>query len=441
MSDVHTELLGDLAVARRGITYSESALRENPEDGLPYVNMKSFLKDGGYNVAGMKYYAGFYTGADITRENDLLIANTDVTRDGDIIGVPAFLPEELQQGGALFSHHVTKLSVSTKLNVKYLYYLLCSDEYRRAMKKYARGTTVLMLDMHGIKRIPIKYPISKRDQKEIAAILSATDRAIEKTEALIVKYQQIKAGLMHDLFTRGVLPNGQLRPPRSAAPELYQETAIGWIPREWRVTKLGAMAKIVSGVTLGPKESPIDTVDVPYLRVANVQDGYLNLTEMKTVRISRKTLEYLRLLPGDVLMNEGGDFDKLGRGAVWAGEIEDCVHQNHVFRVRVDTSVLKPQYLAYYSESSFGKKYFLLSSKQSTNLASINSTQLNAYPMALPNGAEQDEIVRRVSGANQRIHTLRNNATKLHVQKLGLMQDLLTGKVPVQVDEPEAAHV
>lgn len=277
-------------------------------------------------------------------------------------------------------------------------------------------------------------------QVQIASIMDATDNAIEKTEALIEKCQQIKAGLMHDLFTRGVLPNGQLRPPRSKAPELYQETAIGWIPKEWDVAKLGSMAKIVSGVTLGAKEIPSNTIEAPYLRVANVQDGYLDLNEIKTVSISRKTLEYLRLLPGDVLMNEGGDFDKLGRGAVWAGEIEDCVHQNHVFRVRTDPNKLLPHYLALYSESSFGKKYFLLSSKQSTNLASINSTQLNAYPIARPDASEQQEIVTRLDGVNRRIIALRIEADKLHCQKLGLMQDLLTGEVEVQVNEVERVN-
>ncbi len=434
MSKTHTKLLGELASARRGITYSESALRDNPEDGLPYINMKSFLKDGGYNREGLKYYAGFHTTADLTKENDLLIANTDVTRDGDIIGVPALLPSELNGHGVLFSHHVTRLSVSSQLDTRYLYYLLCTDEYRRAMKKYARGTTVLMLDMQGIQRIPIRYPAAVETQKRSAHILDSIDTAIEKTEALIAKYQQIKAGLMHDLFTRGVLPNGQLRPPREQAPALYQETAIGWIPKEWAVRNLGSMARIVSGVTLGSKESGSGGLEVPYLRVANVQDGYLDLTEIKTVRVTRKELEQLRLQVGDVLMNEGGDFDKLGRGAVWSGEIEDCVHQNHVFRVRTDSSSLLPYFLAFYSESSFGKKYFLISSKQSTNLASINSTQLNAYPIALPSREEQQAIIKRISAVNGRIEQMKTEAGKLRNQKSGLMHDLLFGKVPVTIE-------
>ena len=244
---------------------------------------------------------------------------------------------------------------------------------------------------------------------------------------------------MHDLFTRGVLPNGQLRPSREEAPELYQEAAIGWIPREWRLRPLGEMASIVSGVTLGAKIGLTETIDAPYLRVANVQDGYLDLSEIKTVRISSKTLEQLRLEPGDVLMNEGGDFDKLGRGAVWQGEIENCVHQNHVFRVRCNAGTLLPTYLAFFSESTFGKKYFVMSSKQSTNLASINSTQLKAYPVALPPLVEQAAITLHVQRAKHRQDALKAQATKLQTQKLGLMQDLLTGKVPVTVGSSDSA--
>ena len=327
-----------------------------------------------------------------------------------------------------------KSGVSNTVFLKHAVELNAAYLHRRS-----QGSTFAAVSTDDVKTVPI--PVFKPEKQEkIATILTGIDIAIEKTEALIAKYQQIKAGLMHDLFTRGVLPNGQLRPPREQAPELYQETAIGWIPREWAVRNLGSMARIVSGVTLGPKENCSGGLEVPYLRVANVQDGYLDLTEIKTVRIARKELEQLRLQVGDVLMNEGGDFDKLGRGAVWSGEIEDCVHQNHVFRVRTDSSKLLPHFLAFYSESTFGKKYFLISSKQSTNLASINSTQLNAYPIALPSREEQQAIIERISAANCRIEQMKSEAGKLRNQKFGLMHDLLTGQVPVKVEEPEVGY-
>ncbi len=333
---------------------------------------------------------------------------------------------------------IIALKESSEIEQSFLFYqllLMRPDVYR-----YTAQTTQSNLNAGSVKRLPISYPKDKREQKKIAAILTGIDITIEKTEALIAKYQQIKAGLMHDLFTRGVLPNGQLRPTREQAPELYQETAIGWIPKEWVVRELGSMASIVSGVTLGSKGSSSGGIEAPYLRVANVQDGYLDLTEIKTVRVTRREFSQLCLQVGDVLMNEGGDFDKLGRGTVWSGEIDGCVHQNHVFRVRTDDAVLLPLFLAFYSESSFGKKYFLVSSKQSTNLASINSTQLNAYPIALPSVVEQQAVIDRVSAANSRIEKLRAEVCKLRSKKSGLMHDLLTGKVPVKVaDAPGTA--
>jgi type I restriction enzyme S subunit len=320
---------------------------------------------------------------------------------------------------------------SSKLQPKFVFYSLANQHRYQTFDYTTKAHPSVIQKLYWLPTIGYEQ------QEKIATILTGIDTAIEKTEALIAKYQQIKAGLMYDLFTRGVLPNSQLRPPREQAPELYQETAIGWIPKQWAVRNLGSMARIVSGVTLGSKESGSGGLEVPYLRVANVQDGYLDLTEIKTVRVTRKELEQLRLQVGDVLMNEGGDFDKLGRGAVWSGEIEDCVHQNHVFRVRTDSSSLLPYFLAFYSESSFGKKYFLISSKQSTNLASINSTQLNAYPIALPSREEQQAIIKRISAVNGRIEQMKTEAGKLRNQKSGLMHDLLTGKVPVKVEEAE----
>lgn len=125
-------------------------------------------------------------------------------------------------------------------------------------------------------------------------------------------------------------------------------------------------------------------------------------------------------------MNEGGDFDKLGRGTVWNEEIVPCVHQNHVFRVRPATERLGSQYLAFWSQSTLGKKYFLLSSKQSTNLASINSSQLHRFPVALPQRPEQLEIENRLLAHGGMMAAESARLAKLRQQKQGLMQALLT---------------
>jgi type I restriction enzyme S subunit len=107
------------------------------------------------------------------------------------------------------------------------------------------------------------------EQKRIAEILSTVDEAIEQTEALIAKYQQIKAGLMHDLFTRGVTPDGRLRPTRILAPHLYKESPLGWIPKEWEVKPLSAFTQ--HDITYGIVQAgPHVENGVPYIRTGDM---------------------------------------------------------------------------------------------------------------------------------------------------------------------------
>jgi len=154
---------------------------------------------------------------------------------------------------------------------------------------------------------------------------------------------------------------------------------------------LSEVATVQTGLAMG-KTVNGEALELPYLRVANVQDGHLDLEVIKTVTVSPSDVDRFSLQPGDVLFTEGGDFDKLGRGTVWRGEIPNCLHQNHVFAVRPSPSKLLPEFLAALASSAHGRRYFQLSSKQSTNLASINSTQLKEFPVPLPSLDLQREI-------------------------------------------------
>jgi len=146
---------------------------------------------------------------------------------------------------------------------------------------------------------------------------------------------------------------------------------------------------------------------------------------------------------GDVLMTEGGDFDKLGRGTMWKGQIDPCLHQNHIFRVRPHSDTLNSEYLAAITSSDYGRHYFLLCAKQTTNLASINATQVKAFPLLVPDSREQEAIAHRIRSIDEKIALEHDQQDKLQLIKTGLMQDLLTGKVRVSVDEVKEtlAHV
>ena len=165
-------------------------------------------------------------------------------------------------------------------------------------------------------------------------------------------------------------------------------------PKGLSVVPLSDVAEVISGVAKGRKLAPAESVELPYMRVANVKDGHLDLSEVKTIEIKRSEVAKLLIQPGDLLMTEGGDPDKLGRAALWAGEIDTCVHQNHIFKVRSDRSHLVPAYLRSLVGSSYGKAYFLSVAKKTTGIASINKTQLSAFPVVLPPLGHQQDFAR-----------------------------------------------
>lgn len=167
-------------------------------------------------------------------------------------------------------------------------------------------------------------------------------------------------------------------------------------PARWAWVRLGNLAEVVGGVTKGRDLKGRKRLSVPYLRVANVQRGFLALDEMKEIEIAEEELPKYRLERGDVLFTEGGDWDKLGRSTIWQAEIEPCIHQNHVFRARLVSSQLDPAWFSAFANSPVGRRYFENAAKRTTNLASINMTQLRNCPMPLPPLAEQKRIVARV---------------------------------------------
>jgi type I restriction enzyme, S subunit len=172
--------------------------------------------------------------------------------------------------------------------------------------------------------------------------------------------------------------------------------------KRWSEMELAAVAEIQGGIQKGKKRKPgTELKTVPYLRVANVQQGYLDLTEVKEIKATEAEIEKLRLVAGDVLMNEGGDPDKLGRGWVWQDELPLCIHQNHVFRVRPNEEILDPFFLTYFANSET-KKFFQSNAKQTTGIASISKKQLSKFPIQVPPLNEQRRIVAKIENLTAR---------------------------------------
>jgi len=206
------------------------------------------------------------------------------------------------------------------------------------------------------------------------------------------------------------------------------------VPAHWHLARLKFVAKVQTGVAKGKDNIGKVTVEVPYLRVANVQDGYLDLDEVSTIEIPADDLPRYRLRAGDVLMNEGGDFDKLGRGHVWDGSIDPCIHQNHVFAVR--PLGISPRWLNAVTSSDYAQFYFMSRSKQSTNLASISSTNLMELPVVIPTAVEQEALLNAIDAqcatCDRMIESGQSAIQLLLERRSALVTAAVTGKIDVR---------
>lgn len=187
----------------------------------------------------------------------------------------------------------------------------------------------------------------------------------------------------------------------SAKAHLFESQVIN----RWPAFSLGDIADIRAGVTLG-RQLRHSTVTLPYLRVANVQDGYFDLHEIKEVPILTGEQEKWRLRDGDILLTEGGDWDKLGRGAVWHEAVPNCIYQNHIFRVRLNPAEFDPEFVSALIGSPYGKSYFQSAAKKTTNLATVNQKELKALLVFRPPLREQRRIVERLRQVEARLDAL-----------------------------------
>lgn len=249
--------------------------------------------------------------------------------------------------------------------------------------------------------------------------------------------EQIRIADILQVWDDAICVTTELWAKQKEEAELVRETLLEPVLKHVRVP-LSDVATVRTGLAKG-KTGQRDVVEVPYLRVANVQDGRLDLKEVKRIEVAREHVDRYSLQAGDVLMTEGGDFDKLGRGTVWVGEISPCLHQNHVFAVRPKPGRVHPGFIAAIAASDHGRSYFLSCAKRSTNLASINSTQLKALPVPLVPMAEQERIVAVVDTAMQVAHGTREMVDRLVQEKAALMADLLTGKRRVGLEREGVA--
>jgi type I restriction enzyme, S subunit len=333
---------------------------------------------------------------------------------------------------AVCSNFIARMPVADGFFPRFLTYLHAALYAARInTRSIKQSTGIQNLDSSSYLSEIAAYP----DLDEQRAIARFLDREAVRIDGLVAKERRLVELLQEEhmaLITHAITKGLDSKAAR-------KDSGAQWlvaIPANWEVKPLKAVSNLQTGLTLGKKFEDGSLTSRPYLRVANVQDGYLSLDDVTEVELPGKDAARYELRKGDVLMTEGGDFDKLGRGYVWEGSIAGCLHQNHIFAVRPKRDLLRSYFLAHVMSSGYGRAYFTATSKQSTNLASTNSTKVRNLPVPLPSLAEQDMILSSISEGTERINALiakvRDAIDRLKELRTALISAAVTGKIDVR---------
>ncbi len=322
------------------------------------------------------------------------------------------------------------LSPRSEHDARFVYYILTTQT--DLLQALGRGSTFMELATDDLKTLKLIFPPLPR-QRAIAAYL---DRETAKIDAMIAAKQRLLAllvekrrALITHAVTRGLNPDAPMK-----------DSGVEWlgeIPGHWTLTRLKFLAEIRGGVTLGKSYGNKPLVDVPYLRVANVQVGRVKLDEVKTISVPVDERDRHLLRAGDLLMTEGGDIDKLGRGCVWRDQIKPCIHQNHVFAVR--PYHVDPEWMARWTDADPSRAYFEITAKRSTNLASISGSNIGELPVLIPPDVETALILSHIEHGTRQLDAL----SEYTVCTLQLLQDrrsaLIAAAVTGQIEVEDAA--
>ncbi|WP_419923711.1 restriction endonuclease subunit S [Candidatus Poriferisocius sp.] len=292
------------------------------------------------------------------------------------------------------------------LDRRYLLHYLRTPEMIASASSKTVGINLPRLSPKVLEVFQIPLP-RVEEQRRIAGVLDAAEALRAKRHQALERLDSLTQAIFIEMFGDPV------------------SNPWGW--RDDRV--LADVSEVRSGITKGRKTGSDTLTAVPYLAVANVQDGFIQLEPLKSIEATGAEISKYSLQIGDIVLTEGGDPDKLGRGAVWNGQVDPCIHQNHVFRVRLIDDSMTPEFLSRLLGSHRGKRYFLRMAKQTTGIASINMTQLRAFPLLEPPRAAQDEFLSRLLRIQEVEATIQHSRKQLDVLFASLQQRAFRGEL------------
>lgn len=336
---------------------------------------------------------------------------------------------------AVCSNFCARLTPAPGVDSRYLSYVLASVYSQKLNELAIKQTTGIQnLDSGAYFATPWAWP-EEDEQRRIANFLDAETARIDRLAELRRHQQKTLEERAYAAISEILIP-GILTAPRNEWPW-------PWLPHmepSMPLVRLGYVCRLQNGLTVDSKrDSGRDAVVRPYLRVANVQAGYVDLGEVSEIKVPREMAERSTLRSGDVLMTEGGDLDKLGRGTVWRGELPNCLHQNHVFAIRPEPDRLDADYLALMTQSLHGRCYFESTGSRTTNLASTNSSKILSFPIPLPSMEKQRKLTTQAQTALESASLLKQRLARQLELLAEHRQALITAAVTGQFDVATAS--
>jgi type I restriction enzyme S subunit len=388
-------------------------------------NPKSPFKVEDANDEG--FFPFFTSGEVVLKHNHLLV-------DGENIflstGGSAYV--KFHTGKASYSADTWVIRIKNSVLGNKLFYYFLQRKINHITYKYFIGSGLEHLQKDYFKsNFIVVFPESSKEQKKIAEILETVDKAIEKTDAIIEKYKRIKHGLMHDLLTKGIDENRQTR---SEQTHKFKDSPLGRIPKEWEVVTVSDFASNEKNAIVdGPFGSNLKIehyreVGRPVVQsgfvTSNkfVADKYLYVDESKFRSEIRS-----RVLPGDIVMAKIGA--QCGTCAILPDNHPIGILAGNCLKITVSRNNLNKflEILLHYYYK-LGKLELVIST---TAQPAISMSSLKKVLIPRPNIMEQHRIAQVLYQIDETIEKEIQYKEKLERLKIGLMEDLLTGKVRV----------
>ncbi|MCW5913454.1 MAG: restriction endonuclease subunit S [Chitinophagaceae bacterium] len=310
---------------------------------------------------------------------------------------------------------------------EYAPYLFRGNAVRKQIINLGQGYTRFNLPKTELlRKLKLELP-SESEQRNIAEILTKADSIIEKTQAAIAKYKAIKQGMLQDLFTRGIdLQTGKLRPRYQDAPELYKESKLGWIPREWEEITLGEIGEFKNGINKDKAAFGHGTLFV------NIGDAYLerlDCSSLNKVKVSIQEIQDYQLVHGDLIfVRSSVKPSGVGYNTIFFEFSEPVIFCGFMIRYRLyDKSDFLPAfYNSYFRFEEFRNRLMGVATvSANTNVNQVSLSQLSAIR---PTTDEQIAIADRIAAINNKLQIEQAYLQKMQYIKKGLMEDLLSGR-------------